>query len=249
MTGSLFQASWRVVAQPPVLVPTGAAVLLALATTPFVSVGNAHQVRLGVATLLTCALAATAEDPAGEVAAASPYPRRVRCGVRLLLGLALVLPVAILSLTLIEHQVDAIRTPGTAVQMLAVVAVGPAIGFAVWAWVDMAQPSYAAMAGVLCFVLSLLLLPTTWSVIKVQPWGPPWEAAMVRWSAMVCLGAAMVASTWRDPAAPALRRHVRPSLPKWHQPRNRPSTQPAPRERRDDLPGRRLPAGTHGRVA
>lgn len=33
---------------------------------------------------------------------------------------------------------------------------------------------------------------------------------MVRWFAMVCLGAAIVASTWRDPVAPALRRLVRP---------------------------------------
>lgn len=210
MMGSLIKASSRVVVQPQVLVPTIAAVLLALAATPFLDAGNAHQVRTGVATLLACALAATAEDPAGEVTAASPHPPRVRCGVRLLLGLALVLPVAILTLTLIAHQVDgAIRTPGAAVQMLAILAVGPAIGFAVWAWGDMTHPSYAAMTGVLCCCLAMLLLPTSWSVIKVQPWGPPWEAAMVRWCAMLCLGAAIVASTWRDPAVnPKKKRHV-----------------------------------------
>jgi hypothetical protein len=173
--------------------------LLTLATVPFLSAGNAHQVRTGVATLLACALAGTAEDPAGEVAAASPRPRWLRCGTRLLLGLALALPMAILSLALVEQQVGVIPTQGAAVQLLAVLMIGPAIGFAVWAWGDMAQPTYAAMAGVLCFSLALLLLPTGWTVIKVQPWGPPWEAALIRWVALVALSAAIVATAWRDP--------------------------------------------------
>jgi len=29
--------------------------------------------------------------------------------------------------------------------------------------------------------------------------GPPWEAALVRWFALVCLGAAIMANAWRDP--------------------------------------------------
>lgn len=201
MTGSLVRASWGVVTRPPVLVPAGAAALVVFATAPFLDGGNAHLVRIGVATMLACALAATADDPACDVAAASPHPRRVRCGTRLLLGLALVVPVAALSLALTEQQVGPIRAGDSAVQMLAFLAVGPAIGFAVWAWGDMAQPTYPAMAGVVCFALSLQLLPTTWSVINVQPSGPPSEAAVFRWFALVCLGAAIMASAWRDPQA------------------------------------------------
>jgi hypothetical protein len=186
-------ASWRVVGQPPVLVPAGIAVLLTLAAVLFLDGGHALQVHLGVATLLACALAATAEDPAAGVAAASPRPR-------LLLGVVLVLPIASLSMLVMQSQDGARPTDGLAVQTLALLLIGPAVGFAVWAWRDMAQPTYAAIVGVLCVCFALWILPASWSVIDFQPWGPPWEAALIRWSAMVLLGAAVVASAWRDPA-------------------------------------------------
>ena len=200
MSASLLAASWRVVAQPPVLVPIAVAVLLTIATVPYLDSGHADQVRIGVATLLACALAATADDPASEVTAAAPRPRWARCATRLLLGLALVLPAAILSLTLAEQQDAATPTAGVGVQMLAVLLIGPAAGFAVSAWGNIAQPTYAAMVGVVCVSLALWLLPATWSVLQYQPWGPPWEASLIRWSAVVLLGCALVLSAWRDPA-------------------------------------------------
>jgi len=200
MSGSLLAASWPVVAQPPVLVPVGVAVLLTLTTVPYLDSGHADQVRIGVATVLACALAATAEDPAPEVSAAAPRPRWVPCVSRLFLGLVLVLPVAILSLTLAEHQDATTPTQGAGAQMLAVLLIGPALGFGVWAWGKVAQPTYAAMIGVVCVALVLWLLPATWSVLQYQPWGPPWEAALIRWSALVLLGCALVLSAWRDPA-------------------------------------------------
>jgi hypothetical protein len=200
MSGSLLAASWPVVAQPPVLVPVGVAALLTLTTAPYLDSGHADQVRIGVATVLACALAATAEDPASEVTAAAPRPRWVPCVTRLLLGLALVLPVAILSLALTQHQGPGTPVHGAGVQMLAVLMLGPALGFGVWAWGNAAQPTYAAMVGVVCIALVLWLLPATWSVLQYQPWGPPWEAALIRWSALVLLGCALALSAWRDPA-------------------------------------------------
>jgi hypothetical protein len=200
MSGSLLAASWPVVAQPPVLVPVGLAVLLTLATVPHLDSGHADQVRIGVATVLACALAATAEDPAPEVTAAAPRPRWVPCVTRLLLGLALVLPIAILTLTLTVHQDATTPTHGAGVQVLAVLMIGPTLGFGVWAWGNVAQPTYAAMIGVICFALVLWLLPATWSVLQYQEWGPPLEAALIRWSALVLLGCALVLSAWRDPA-------------------------------------------------
>jgi hypothetical protein len=202
MSGSLLAASWPVVAQPPVLVPVGVAALLTLTTAPYLDSGHADQVRIGVATVLACALAATAEDPTPEITAATPRPRWVPCVARLLLGLALVLPIAILSLTLTltQHQGTGTPTHGAGVQMLAVLMLGPALGFGVWAWGNAAQPTYAAMVGVVCIALVLWLLPATWSVLQYQPWGPPWEAALIRWSALVLLGCALALSAWRDPA-------------------------------------------------
>lgn len=199
MSASLLTASWRVVAQPPVLVPLGVALLLTLATVPYLDAGYADQVRMGVATLLACALAATAEDPAADVTAASPRARWARCGARLGLGFALAAPVALVTWLLTDQADTAATTPALAVQTLALLAIGPAVGFSVWAWSDAARPTYAAMVGVLCLSLALWLLPATWSVTLVQPWGPPWEAAVIRWSALILLAGAVVATAWRDP--------------------------------------------------
>jgi hypothetical protein len=55
------------------------------------------------------------------------------------------------------------------------------------------------MAGVLRASLALWMLPTAWSVIRIQPWGPPWQAALIRWVALGTLAAAVVAGAWRDP--------------------------------------------------
>ena len=140
MSGSLLRASWRVVGRPPALICVGVAVLVTIAAVPLVDSGHADQVRIGVATLLACALAATAEDPASEVTAATPHPRWVRCGTRLLLGLAMALPIAILTLVMTEVQDAAMPTRAAGFQMLTVLLTGPAVGFGVWAWATLRSP-------------------------------------------------------------------------------------------------------------
>lgn len=210
MNGSLMKASWQAVAQPPMLVALGVATLLSLTTVPYLNGGNGHQVRVGVAILLACALAATAEDPAPEVAAASPHPRWVRGGTRLLLGLALALPVAILSLALIEHRIAETPTRVAVVQMLGLLMAGPAVGFGASTWGRVAQPTYAAMVGVVCFSFALWLLPLAWSVTKVQHWTSPPDSFVIRCSALALVGCAVVVAAWRDPAdaAAPLPRHL-----------------------------------------
>jgi hypothetical protein len=201
MSGSLLGASWRVVARPPVLICVGVAVLMTVAAVPLVGSGHADQLRIGVATLLACALAATAEDPASEVTAATPHPRWVRCGSRLLLGLAMALPIAILTLVMTQVQDAAMPLRAAGLQMLTVLLTGPAVGFGVWAWGNAAQPTYAALVGVLCLSLALWLLPATWSVVHFQPWGPPLDAAQIRCAALALLACVVLVTAWRDPAA------------------------------------------------
>lgn len=209
MSGALVTTSWRTVAQPPLLVTTLVALLLAVATVPYLHSGNAHQVRVGVAILLACALAAIAEEPASEIAAATPYPRWVRCGTRLTFGLALILPVAILTLALTESRVGAMPLGTAAMQMVALIATGPAVGFGIWAWGHAPQPTYAAMVGVICFSFALWLLPLAWSVTKVQPGVVDLDSFLLRCLALALLGCTTVLVAWRDPAsAPA---HQRPS--------------------------------------
>jgi hypothetical protein len=42
-------------------------------------------------------------------------------------------------------------------------------------------------------------LPIGWVLVDAQPWGPPWEATMLRWAAVVLLAAAVLALALRDP--------------------------------------------------
>jgi hypothetical protein len=201
MTRALLAASWRAVGRPPLLVLVGVAVLLTLATVPYLDDGYADRVRLGVAMLLACAWASTADDPASEVAASSPEPRWRRCAARMVVGLCVVLPVAVLTLALGEVQAGETPFSGAALQVLGVMAIGPALGFGMWAWAGLPQPAYAATVGVLCCTLAMWLLPAAWSVVSVQTWGPPWEAALLRWTALAVFGLAVMATAWRDPLA------------------------------------------------
>ena len=200
MSGSLLRASWRVVARPPVLICLGVAALVTIAAR-LVDSGHGDQARIGVATLLACALAATAEDPASEVTAATPHPRWVRCGSRLLLGLAMALPLAILTLVVTQAQDAAMPTRAAGFQMLTVLLTGPAIGFGVWVWGSASQPTYAALVGVLCLSFALWLVPATWSVIQFQPWGPPLDAVLIRCAALTALACVVCVTAWRDPAS------------------------------------------------
>jgi hypothetical protein len=197
---TLLSASWRAVARPPLLIPVAVAALLALATVPLLDDGYADRVRIGVAMVLACAWAATADDPAHEVAAASPYAPWRRCAARLLIGLVVVVPVGVLVVAVGELQAGATRSTGAALQVLALLVVGPAIGFGLWAWAGLSEPAYIATVGVLCCMLALWFLPNTWTVVDAQPWGPPWEAVVIRWGALLLLGIAALAWAWRDPA-------------------------------------------------
>jgi len=107
--------------------------------------------------------------------------------------------VAILSLVLIEHRVAETPTRAAVAQMLGLLMAGPAVGFGVSTWGRVAQPTYAAMVGVVCFSFALWLLPLAWSVTKVQAWASPPDSFVIRCSALALLGCAVVAAAWRDP--------------------------------------------------
>ncbi|GAA3525427.1 hypothetical protein GCM10022234_23090 [Aeromicrobium panaciterrae] len=201
MSRTLLTGSWYALARPPLLVPAALAAVLPVMAYRALNDGYATQVVLGVAVILACALAATADDPAHEVAAASPHPRATRCAARLLVGLALALPIAVFALVIADHQAVEIRLAGTALQMAAFVAVGPAVGFGVWAWSDVNQATHVATVAVLSVCLGLWAIPHTLAVVSIQPWGPPWEAVLIRWGALVLLALATIAAAWRDPLA------------------------------------------------
>jgi hypothetical protein len=199
MTAAMLSASWRAVGRAPLLVPLGAAVALLVATLPWAD--RAVLVVHGVGVLVACALAATTDDPAAEIAAATPPDRRTRTAFRMVAGALVALPVLLLGLALAEARLAAtpLVTLGPEVAGYGVLAL--AVGTGLRAWAGQPAPAYSASVAVLVIVLATWMLPRGWTMVDPQPWGPPLEAALLRWLAVALLALAVVALALRDPAA------------------------------------------------
>src|SRR5205823_3459204 len=96
--------------------------LLTAATAAFMDVGLAVQVLRGVAMLLAVGLVTAADDPSGEVLAASPYGLGVRTMTRVAVAAAVTAPAWLLSATVV-----AIRAPGTPIAALSLEAAAIAL--------------------------------------------------------------------------------------------------------------------------
>jgi hypothetical protein len=199
--GPLLAASWLAVRRAPLLAPALAAVVLVAVSWPWQDSGRAIDVLNGLAVLLACAWAGTTDDPAGEVAAAAPYPLGVRATARLVVGLAVVVPIYVVGAVVAQARFA--PTPLTA-QLAEAVGYGVAavaIGSALRAWRDQHAPSYAASVALLGVALATFMLPRGWDMVGPQTWGPPWTAALLRWTALVLLGIGIIIAALRDPAA------------------------------------------------
>lgn len=179
--------------------PATAAVALVAATAHVQDDGHAVQVLRGVGVLLACAWVATMDDPSGEVVAASPYSRRVRSLVRATAGGFVVLPVWVLAATVAEARFDPTPVWGLSVEALAMGIGGLAIGAGLRAWTVHYSASYLGVIGVVVLAIGAHALPREWAMVQEQIWGPPWEAAQIRWLALLLLVVGLLAAALRDP--------------------------------------------------
>ena len=198
---TVLNASWWLVRRPGLLVPAGAALVLVLATAPVLDDGWAMRVLRGVGLLLACAWVSATDDPAGEVVAASPYPRHVRTLARVLAALPPLVLVWVAAAVVV--QVRAPETPvlGLGVETLALGLLGLGIGTALRAWHDLHQPAYAASLGLVLLTVVMAGSPRWYALQQEQTWGPPWEAAQIRWFAVLLVGVGLVTLALRDPFA------------------------------------------------
>ena len=197
--------SWWLVRRPCLLVPAGAALVLVLATAPVLDDGWALRVLRGVGVLLACAWVSATDDPTGEVVAASPYPRHVRTLARVLAAVPPLVLVWVVAAVVV--QVRAPETPvlGLGVEVLALGLLGLGIGTALRAWHDLHQPAYAATLGLVLLTVVMSASPRWYALHQTQTWGPPWEAAQLRWWALVLVAAGLVALALHDPLRTAGR--------------------------------------------
>lgn len=229
---ALLATSWWLVRRPGLLLPAGAALVLVLATTPVLDDGWALRVLRGAGVLLACAWVSATDDPAGEVVAASPYTRHVRTLARV--GAAFPPLVAVWAGAAVVVQVRAPEVPvaGVGVEALALGLLGLAVGTGLRAWNDLHQPAHAATLGLVLVAFVTSAAPRWYALQQDQTWGPPWEAAQIRWWALVLAALGLIALALQDP----LRRRLRPRSPGSRpRPRGRSAAEPSGRN-----PGPRL---------
>lgn len=197
---TLVRASWLAVRRPMLVVPLAAALLLLAATLP---VQDRHPALVlhGLAVLLAAACAAGTDDPAGEVVAASPYPLGVRAGLRLGLVAVVAAPVWLVGLRVVQHRGGDLPAGVLTLEMAGLAAVAVSVGAGLRTWTGRLYPSYLAVVGTVVAALSAYSAPERWQLVDVQPWGPPLEAAMVRWAAVLLLAAGVLWAALRDPLA------------------------------------------------
>lgn len=197
---SVLTASRLPVLRAPFLALVGVALVLIVATVHVLDDGYALAVVRGVAAVLAAALAMTTDDPAGEVLAAAPVPRRTRTLARVAVGLAVAAPVWLGAVALARWRFEPTPVAGLALEAVAFATVAVAVGAVLRARGSLA-PSWVAGIGVAAGTVVLYILPARYAMAVTQTWGPPWQAAQVRWAAVLVLATAVLALALRDPLA------------------------------------------------
>jgi hypothetical protein len=198
---SLWHASWRRLRGPAFLVPAALAVALTGATAGVLDEGYGLRVLRGAGVLLACAWAMTTEDPAGEVATATPYGRRRRTLVRIGVGAAVLAPVVLLVAAFVQWRAPDVPVVAVGVESLVLGLVGLALGTGLRAWRDLHHPAHAAALGVVACAFLSGAAPRWYALHQEQTFGPPWEAAQIRWLALLLVVAGLLALAVRDPLA------------------------------------------------
>ena len=196
---AILGASWWLVRRPGLLVPVAAACVLVALTGPVLDDGYGVQVLRGAGVLLACALVSSTDDPAGEVLAASPYPRWLRTTARVLSAALVVVTAWAAQAVLVEWRAPDVPVLGLGLEGLAFGMAGLGIGAGLRAWRDQHAPSYLAAAALLGLALITNVAPRWYALQQGQTWGPPWEAAQIRWAALLLVAAGVVGLALRDP--------------------------------------------------
>jgi hypothetical protein len=208
VTASLPAASWRVVRRSGLLVPVAAACAVIAATAHLFDDGYAAQVLRGVGVLLACAWVCSLDDPMGEVAAGSAYPRSVRSAARAAVALAVLGPLWVGTALVGAWRTEELPLLPLALEAAVLGLAGIAGAAGLRAWGDRHQPSYLVVPALVALAVGINSLPRAWAMVPFQTWGPPWEAAQVRWTALALLCVGVLVAALRDPM-------VRPPARSW----------------------------------
>lgn len=197
----------RSLPQRTIVLQLGAAVALVVLTLPGLDdVGTATQVLQGVAVVLAATLAVAVDEPGAEVLDATATPFAVRVGRRLVLLCCLAVPLWLLALGVVALRGADVTARMLSLQAVALLALALAVVSGLRRWRRMTEPSIVAGPVLIAFFIAVGQLPRPLALMPLQPWGPPWEVAHLRWAAVLLAALSVLALGLSDPATASLRR-------------------------------------------
>jgi hypothetical protein len=203
---ALALVSWRVVRGPALAAPVVLALGLVAATVPVLDEGYGLRVLRGAGVLLACAWAVSLDDPAGEVTAATPYPRAVRTLARVAVASGPLLVAWLAAVSVLGWRAPEVPAGAVSVETFALGVVGLALGAGLRAWRDVHHPAHLAVVGLVAVTFLSAAAPRWYALQQSQTWGPPWEATRIRWAAVLLVGTGVVLLALRDPLVRGRRR-------------------------------------------
>ena len=162
--------------------------------------GTASQVLLGLAVLLAALLALAVDEPSAELLDATPTTLSRRVARRLAALSFAVVPLWLLALGFVALRGADVPVAMLTLQLTALVALGLALPAALRRWRRIAEPGVLAGPALLGLLLAADVLPRSLQLTPQQTWGPPWEVAHLRWTALLVLGASTLLVALSDPA-------------------------------------------------
>jgi hypothetical protein len=182
------------------LLLAGAVALLSATARALDSTATATQVLLGLAVLIAATLALAVDEPAAELLDAAPtaFARRVLRRLAALAGVALPLWAVGLLLADVRGADVAVGMATLELAALCALSLGAALGLRRWR--RLPEPAIVAGPVLLGFLVIADQLPRSLVLMARQPWGPPWEVAHLRWSAVLLAGLSLLLLGLSDPA-------------------------------------------------
>ncbi len=184
---------------------TGAVVLLVVTARGLDAPGTALQVLQGLAVLLAATLALAVDEPPAELLDATATPFAVRVARRLLALAALVVPLWLAALLLVQLRGTDLPVAGLTLEAVALAALALAVATGVRRWRRAAEPGAFSGPVLIGFLVAADQLPRALVLLPFQTWGPPWEVAQLRFAALLLAAGAVLLVALSDPASARVR--------------------------------------------
>lgn len=164
------------------------------------SSATAAHVLLGLAVLIAATLALAVDEPAAELLDAAPTAFAKRVLHRLTAMAVVSLPLWAAGLLLVHLRGADVAVGMATLELAALCALSLSAALGLRRWRRVPEPAMVAGPVLVGFLVITDQLPRSLALMASQPWGPPWEVAHLRWSAVLLAGLSLLLLGVCDPA-------------------------------------------------